>query len=79
MNRKTRPTYVNNGTIRIYGREYRMDTYFPMGKAHPEYKIFHIWEKTAVREGESFTFASEDGFFDWLDAKQVEGEQRTLF
>ena len=71
MRNLTQAQYENTGTLTIEGKPYRIDTYYPMGKARPEYKIFHIWEKTAVREGESFTFASEDGFFDWLDAKQT--------
>ena len=62
-----RPVYINNGTFRIYGKDYRMDTYYPLGEQRPEYKIFHVWH----RQGESFTFASETGFLDWLDAQQT--------
>lgn len=67
MNRNQRPTYENAGIFRIYGREYQLDTYYPMGKHRPEYKMFSVW----THDGESHTFASEDGFFDWLDEVQA--------
>ena len=71
MNRNTRPIYENTGTLRIHGKDYRIDTYYPMGKAKPSYAIFHVWERSAVREGESHTFASEDGFIAWLEKVQA--------
>ncbi len=79
MNRKNQPRYVNNGTVRIHNREYRIDTYYPAGLAHPNYKMFHVWEKDAVRQGESHTFASEDGFIHWLEEVEARGTQRPLF
>lgn len=56
--------YENSGTFTIHGREYRLDTYYPMGKAQPQYKMFHVW---ATEESKGITFASEEGFLDWLD------------
>ena len=76
MNRNTRPVYENTGILAIRGKEYRLDTYYPMGKSRPEYKIFHIWEKTAVREGERLTFASEEGFEQWLAKIQAPVQQQ---
>ena len=78
MNRNTRPVYKNTGIFRIHGKEYRLDTYYPMGEQHPAYKIFHVWEKSAVREGESFTFASEAGFEQWLEDVQAPAQMRLL-
>lgn len=69
--------YTNTGTLRVNGREYRIDTYYPLGTQRPEYKIFNVWERDAVRKGESFVFASEDGFFNWLE--HIEQEQKPLF
>lgn len=73
MNHNTRPLFVNTGIMRIYGREYRLDTYYPCGKAQPQYKMFHVWASD-----ESYTFASEEGFENWIEAKLVEGEQLRL-
>ena len=73
MRNLTQPLYENTGILTIEGREYRIDTYYPMGKARPEYRMFHVWGKT-----ETHTFASEEGFFDWLDAKQ-QPTQQVLF
>ena len=72
----SRPIYENTGTLTIGGKTYRLDTYYPMGKQRPAYKIFHVWEKTAVREGESLTFASEDGFVAWLEKVQAPAQMR---
>lgn len=71
--------YINTGTLTINNKEFRIDTYYPAGLAKANYKIFHVWEKNAVREGEKVTFASEDGFFNWLETKDVQGTQRPLF
>jgi hypothetical protein len=75
MNRNTRPIYRNAGIMRIYGREYRLDTYYPMGLARPEYKMFHVWASDAT---EAHTFASEEGFENWIEDKLTEGEQLRL-
>lgn len=72
----TRPIYENTGTLTIRNKTYRLDTYYPMGKSRPAYKMFHVWEKGAVREGASLTFASEEGFIDWLDAMQAPVQQQ---
>lgn len=69
--------YTNTGIIRANGREYRIDTYYPLGMQRPEYKIFNVWEKDAIGKGESYVFASEDGFFDWLEHLDV--AQKPLF
>jgi len=63
--------YENTGILTIHGKTYAIDTYYPLGKRRPEYKIFCVWEKSAVLRGESHTFASEDGFIDWLDEVQA--------
>ncbi len=76
MNRK--PTYENTGILTIHGKEFRIDTYYPNGKAQPNYAIFHVWERNAIREGDSLTFASEDGFIHWLEQVQAP-VQRGLF
>jgi hypothetical protein len=60
----TKPTYRTAGILRIQGREYRIDTYYPMGLARPEYKMFHV---SASDESETHTFASENGFENWLE------------
>jgi hypothetical protein len=73
-----RPIYTSTGTLRVNDRELRIDTYYPLGMRRPEYKIFHVWEKDTIGKGESLTFASEDGFFNWLDAKQ-QPTQQVLF
>lgn len=78
MNRNTRPIYENTGTLRIHGKDYRLDTYYPMGKSRPAYKMFHVWERDAVRDGVSLTFASEEGFENWIEDKLTEGEQLRL-
>lgn len=70
--------YENTGTLTIHGKTYAIDTYYPLGKRRPEYKIFCVWEKHAVLRGESHTFASEEGFIDWLDKVQ-EPVQRALW
>jgi hypothetical protein len=75
MNRNTRPLFVNTGIMRIYGREYRLDTYYPMGLARPEYKMFHVWTSDAT---ETHTFASEQGFENWIETKLDEGVQQRL-
>lgn len=62
----TRPLFENTGTLRIHGKDYRLDTYYPCGKAKPAYKIFHVWAS-----GESLTFASEEGFEHWLEKVQA--------
>jgi hypothetical protein len=62
-----RPIYTSTGTLRVNDRELRIDTYYPAGRAKPEYRMIHVWE----RDGESLTFASETGFLDWLDAQQT--------
>jgi hypothetical protein len=63
MNRNRTPKYENAGIFTIYGKEYQLDTYYPMGKHRPEYKMFSVW----THDGESHTFSNEDSFFDWLD------------
>lgn len=78
MNRNNRPIYQNTGIFRIHGKEFRLDTYYPLGLARPAYKIFHVWERDAVREGQSFTFASEEGFENWLEKMQAP-TQRALW
>ena len=66
-----KPIYENTGTLTLNGRDYHLDTYYPMGKQRPEYKIFSVW----AREGESRCFASEDGFIDWLEQVQAPVQQ----
>lgn len=74
----SRPIYENTGILNIHGKDYRVDTYYPLGKQRPAYKIFHVWEKSAVREGASLTFASESGFENWLEQVQAP-TQRALW
>lgn len=69
--------YINTGILTLNKKQYRIDTYYPAGLRKPEYKIFHVWEKGAVREGESYTFASEEGFFNWLE--RLDAGQKPLF
>jgi hypothetical protein len=70
-----RPTYINNGTLRVNDTNYRIDTYYPAGFSKPEHRMICVWQTI----GESFTFTSENSFLDWLDAQQSEGAQRALF
>jgi hypothetical protein len=70
--------YVNTGIVTIHGKQYRIDTYYPCGLSQPNYKMFHVWEKGAVLKGESHTFASEDGFINWLERTEAKGAQRPL-
>lgn len=69
-----RNTYENTGTLTLNGKDYRLDTYYPMGKSRPAYKMFHVWS----REGESLTFASEEGFEQWLEKVQAHAPGRNL-
>ncbi len=71
--------YTNTGTLTLNGHEYRIDTYYPLGMRQPNYKLFHVWEKDTVGKGESLTFASEDGFLNWLETMEAKGVQRALF
>jgi hypothetical protein len=73
MNRNTRPIYEQTGTLRIHGKDYRIDTYYPCGKAKPNYKMFHIWASDTA-----LTFASEQGFENWIETKLDEGVQQRL-
>ena len=70
MNHNTRPTYETTGILRIHGQDYHIDTYYPCGKAKPNYKMFHVWAST-----ESHTFASEEGFERWLEKAQAPRQQ----
>jgi len=63
-------TYENTGTLTINGRQFAIDTYYPCGKAKPQYKIFCVWEQHAER-GEKHIFAGEHGFIQWLEKVQA--------
>lgn len=67
MNQHSIPTYTNTCALAIHGKHYRIDTYYPAGRAKPEYRMIHVWE----RDGESLTFASESGFLLWLERRHA--------
>ena len=59
--------YENTGTLTIHGKTYAIDTYYPLGKRRPEYKIFCVW----AREGDKHIFAGEHSFLAWLNKVQA--------
>lgn len=66
MRTTTRPTLHDTGTLDCDGRRYTIQTYYPLGTKHPEYRMTYVWERSAVLHGESHVFASDDAFIAWL-------------
>jgi len=57
-----RQEIINTGTLNIRGREYHLQTIYPMGRKRPQYQLWYVWENTEPGQ----VFASEDGFVAWL-------------
>lgn len=63
---------VNTGTLRIHGEEFIIETIYPKGLKHTHYAMFSV---RPAKQDKGVTFASEEGFIDWLDAMQSPRQQ----
>lgn len=59
---------VNTGTLRIHGQDYIIDTIYPKGIKHTHYAMFSV---RPAGQDKGITFASEEGFIDWLELVQA--------
>lgn len=58
-----RQEIVDTGIINIHGREYHLQTIYPMGRKRSQYQLWYVWENTKPGQ----VFASEDAFVAWLN------------
>jgi len=66
-----RQEVINTGILTVYGREYHLQTIYPMGRKRPEYKLWYVWENTKPGQ----VFASDESFERWcmqVTAKPVQ-------
>lgn len=63
---------ITTGILRIHGEDFIIDTIYPKGVKHTHYALFSV---RPAGQDKGITFASEEGFIDWLDAMQSPRQQ----
>lgn len=69
-----RQEIIDNGILTIHGREYHLQTIYPMGRKRPQYKMWYVWEDCKP----GLAFASDEGFERWLEKTQAKPVQARL-